>query len=117
MALEGETNIFSIQSKMNEEKNFKVFAQYVVKADVEHAIRVLRDLLDIEYDESAKLTQHIFENYNENPNSLMELMNVREKIILGKNNEALLIVQKVFGVSGPESVNILDMIRSHINSI
>jgi len=116
MALEDGSNIFSIASKMQEEKNFKVFAQLVVKGDVEHAIRILRDILEIDYEESEKIIQFVFDKYNENPNSLMSLMQVREKLSSGKNNEALLVIQTVFGVSGPLSIKFLEKMKSQMNS-
>ncbi|OUR96933.1 hypothetical protein A9Q84_11395 [Halobacteriovorax marinus] len=111
-----ESNVFSLKFNKEAELNFKVFAQLVMKSEVEKATRMLRDLLEVGYDEASELTGKVFENYNDNPNSLMEMMQVRELLNTGKNNDALVIVQKLFGASGLVSVNILEKMKAQLQN-
>jgi hypothetical protein len=103
-----ESNVISLnRHKQDKEINFKVFAQYIMKTDIESATRVLRDLLQLDYVTSEKVSTFVSSNFEKDPQNLMKLMGLRNLLINGNQNDILAFIQEVFGVTGHVSIYIM----------
>lgn len=108
-----ESNVISLNSqRQNKELNFKVFAQHILKSDIEGSTRVLRDLLHLDYATSEKIAEYVSANFEQDPQNLMKLMKLRELLITGNQNDILEFIQEVFGVTGHVSIYIMTKITS-----
>jgi hypothetical protein len=95
-----------------EEVNFKVFAQWVALGDLQKASRCLRTLFNVEMEVAEKSCQHFSKLYLENPGGVIaETMQVRQCLLQGEQNQAMALIQKVFGLSGFELIRALEAIK------
>jgi hypothetical protein len=100
--------------KKTGEVNFKEFGMAVAQDDIKRATRILRDLLNLEFIQAEKATLHFKEKFDTEPNLLMKTMQIRTHIELGQQNDALVIIQDIFNLSGFESINALESIKKVI---
>jgi hypothetical protein len=101
-------------SKLEDESepNFLDFAGHVSKGDILKATRCLRDILQISYPSAERAVDNYMEEVNKDPNYIKKTMQIRLMITEGNNNDALLMVQEVFKLSGAESIKALDSIKN-----
>ncbi len=102
------TKIISFKNK-DKELNFKVFARSVAEGKIDEATRTLRDLLKCDFEEAQKITLHFKEKYEESPHVMMQMMMIKTQLEQGKQNDALISIQNLLGVSGAKSIQILQL--------
>lgn len=107
------TKIISFKSK-EKELNFKVFARSVAEGKIDEATRTLRDLIKCDFEEAQKITLHFKKRFEESPNVMMQMMMIRSLLEEGKQNDALTSIQDIFGVNGPQSIQILNLMNELI---
>lgn len=104
------TKVISFKTK-DKELNFKVFARNVAEGNVDEASRVLRDLIKCDFEEAQRITLHFKKKYEESPNVMMQMMMIKSQLEQNQRNDALLAVQDLLGVTGPQSLQILELMN------
>lgn len=88
----------------DEEKNFKFFGKLVATGELSKAKIILRELLSLSPEQAEKSTIYFAQQLENDPSIIMKTMQIREKILAGEQNAALLLIQQVFNLQGPESI-------------
>jgi hypothetical protein len=100
--------------KKDKETNFKVFGRSIAEGDLECATRTLRDLLNCDLERAQMITNNFNDKFKESPNIMMKTMAIRGLIESNELNSALSAIYEVFGVSGPESLMILEAMKRQL---
>lgn len=108
------TKIISFKKK-DKELNFKVFARHVGEGKTDEATRVLRDLLKCDFEEAQRITLHFKKKYDESPEVIMRMMLIKAQLEQGKQNDALVTIQDILGVTGPLSIQILQLMKEMVS--
>lgn len=109
------TKIITFKSKdKDKEINFKVFARSVAEGKIDEATRTLRDLIKCDFEEAQKITLHFKEKYETSPNIIMQMMMIKSQLENGQQNDALMAIQEILGVTGPMSLRILEAMKNQI---
>lgn len=107
------SKVISFKSK-DKELNFKVFARNVAENNINEASRVLRDLLKCDFEEAQRITLHFKKKYDESPNVVMQMMLIKSQIEQGQQNDALMAIQELLGVSGVMSIQVLEIMKGMV---
>ncbi len=94
--------------------NFKEFGMAIAQDDIKKATRILRDLLNLEFEQAQKSTNHFRDKFKIEPNLIMRTMQIKTHIEVGQQNDALVIIQDIFNLSGFDSINALEGIKKMI---
>lgn len=106
------SNLIQFPGKKTEEVNFKVFAQQVASGDLDKATRSLRDLLKVDFEVAEKACQHFAKAYQSNQGTVLaDTMKIRSHIHAGEQNNAMVLIQKNFGLSGHDLVAALEAMK------
>lgn len=97
-------------NKKEEEINFKVFNIHIMNKEYDKATRVLRTLIDIDYELAEQMTNHYSSKMKEGPQVAIKLMSLKPLLENKQTNEALMIIQDVFNVYGLNAIKLLDKI-------
>lgn len=108
------SNVISFKKPTVEGTNFKIFAQYIVAKDMTKASRALRDILNLSYERAEEATVHFNEVFKENQGAFLLTMDIKNKIIQGHNNEALMLIYKLFGLQSIDGLLALEAMREII---
>lgn len=101
--------------KPEKEINFKVFGRNVAEGKLDEASKILRDLIQCDLEAAEKITLHFKGKFEESPNIIMQTMNIKYQIEQGQQNDALMAVQNIFGVTGVESIKILEVMKELVS--
>lgn len=104
------SKVISFKGK-EKELNFKVYARNVAEGKMEEATRVLRDLLRCDFEEAQKITDHFKRKFDQSPQVMMQMMAIKSLLEQGQKNEVLFTIQELFGVSGPMSLQIFQVMN------
>lgn len=110
------SNILSFKKASKNEVNFKSFGQLIAQGDVTAAARILRDLLGLDFDKAQKSAEFFKNELHKDSNIILKTMSIRAKIELGQKNDALLLIQEVFGLDGIQSIGALSKITEKLES-
>ena len=105
---------FKKKDSQGKEINFKVFGRAVAEGSLEQAARTLRDLLKCDCDKAEIITNHFHEKFKESPNVMMKTMAIKGFIENDEMNSALMTIHDVFGVSGSDSLMILEAMKNQL---
>lgn len=106
------SKVISFKDKnKDKELNFKVFARSVAEGKVDEATRVLRDLLKCDFEDAQKMTLHFKKKFEESPNVMMQMMFIKTQLEQNQQNDALLSIQDLLGVTGPMSIQVLQLMK------
>jgi len=99
-----------------EKVNFKIFAQFVSGGDIEAAAFALRDILGLELKSALKSAEFFEDQLHTNPNLISKMMQIRDHIENGKNNDSLALLQGVFNISVIESIKAFESIKKSVDN-
>ena len=103
-----KSKVIPFRGKKPEDINFKVFAQLVAAGELPKASTCLRDIFGFDLTTAEKACLHFSKRYVEDENVIFQTMEIRSRLMEGKQNEALLLIQKIFGISGLDSIKALE---------
>ena len=106
-----DSKIVKLQDSPQKMTNFKEFGMYIMANDLTAASRCLRDILQVPLATAEKSANHFHQLYQSNSEVLMKTMGIRQKIEEGANNDALMLIQEIFGLEGFESINAFEAMR------
>ena len=90
---------------------FKAFAMAIQAGDTVEAGSILAKLLDVS-DAAGELAASYFNSKLEfEPDLFNDVMQIRTEILAGRDNEALLLIEKCFKLSGLEGLQGLESMR------
>ena len=107
------SNVVSFKKPVKE-INFKVFGIAVVEGKLEEAAKIMRDMIECDLSMAEKITDHFNQKFKETPNIIMQTMQIRSSIEMGQQNDALMSIQNIFGVTGVEAIKILNVMKDQI---
>jgi hypothetical protein len=90
---------------------FKTFFEDAARGEVNQAANSLTMLLGIELEEAQGCTLFFRERLATDPGVLGEVMRLREELRYGRDNSALLILASSFGLTGFDTINVLQKLK------
>jgi len=93
------------------EYNFQDFGKAVMENNLKIATRVLRDIFQIDYKPAERSAEFVITTSKTHPAVLREIIGIRFLIQDDKKNEALLLIQKIFNISGIDSIKAYEGMR------
>jgi hypothetical protein len=106
------SSVLSLKKKG--EINFKEFGMAIADDNIKKAIRILRDLLNLDFDTAEKSTMHFKKKFEVEPNIIIKTMEIRTYVEAGQQNDALVVIQEIFDLNGFDSINALESIKKII---
>ena len=107
-----KSKVLKFPGGKEQEVNFKIFAQLVASGDLEKASACLETLLGASKEIANRACVHFSELFVEDANAaISQTMEIRTCLAEGRQNDALIVIQKVFGVSGLDLINALEAIK------
>ncbi|MGB0455204.1 MAG: hypothetical protein ACPGJV_15965 [Bacteriovoracaceae bacterium] len=88
-----------------------MFGRNVVEGKLDEAAKVLVGLIGCSSEEAEQITSHYRKKFEESPNIIMQTMLIKSSIESGKNNEASMTIQNLFGASGLGALKILEAMK------
>ena len=107
-------NVLPFPKKINQNVTFKEFGMAAMAGDISLASELIAKLLEVPKNRAEEVAQHFFKLYTQDPGVLMQTMQIRDKIVAGDHNGALLLVSQLFGLNGPEAIAALAVIEKLI---
>lgn len=90
---------------------FRAFAMAIQAGDTVEAGSILAKLLDVSDAAGALAASYFNSKLEFEPDLFSEVMQIRKEILEGRNNDALLLIEKCFKLSGLEGLHALESMR------
>ena len=103
-----------IKGKTNNQA-FESFGQHIINNDISAAAKDLSHLLDIDENLGESCATHFSKQYLEDPEFFNKAIEMRYRLLLGKNDDALILLQECFGLQGIQSTEALEAITKFID--
>lgn len=100
--------------KPAKEINFKVFGRSIAENNLEEAAKVLRDMFGCDLEKAVQMTDFFHRGFLSSPSIIMKTMQIRTLVERGSHNDAIVVINEVFGVEGPDALMVLEAMRKQV---
>ena len=94
---------------------FTRLAGRILAADADGAAAVLADLFEIQLDRARQCVQVFLDDVQQRPERVARAVQLRRDVQSGDHSAALVLLHDCFGLSGWESISVLQSLRAQLN--